>query len=221
MFKIIGADQREYGPVSEAQIRQWISDRRLNASSRAQRATGGDWQTLAEFPEFADLFQPAGETAPAPGTAAAPAPMTPPTGTPIPTASREMALSAVKGPAIALIITAGLGIALYFLGTIGQLIGFHNPMNQDMSDLPPQLRRFVLEDRGISGILGNLLGLAINGAILFGAVKMMRLQGHAFAIITCILAMLPCSCCCFVSIAFAIWGLVVLNKPEVKSQFTN
>ena len=49
MFKIIGADQREYGPVSEAQIRQWISDRRLNASSRAQRATGGDWQTLAEF----------------------------------------------------------------------------------------------------------------------------------------------------------------------------
>jgi len=94
-------------------------------------------------------------------------------------------------------------------------------MNQDMSDMPPQFRRWIMESRGTGGMLQALLGVVLNGAILFGAIKMLRLQGHTFAIITCILAMLPCQCCCFFSIAFAIWGLVVLNKPEVKSQFMN
>jgi len=62
----------------------------------------------------------------------------------------------------------------------------------------------------------------LNAAVLFGAIRMLRLQGHTFAIITCIIAMLPCNCCCFIPmIPFAIWALVVLNKPEVKSQFTN
>ena len=72
----------------------------------------------------------------------------------------------------------------------------------------------------MSGVF-SLVFAAISGFVLFGSIKMLRLQGHTFAIIICIVAMLPCSCCCFFGIPFAIWGLVVLNKPEVKSQFTN
>jgi hypothetical protein len=51
MYKIIGADQKEYGPVTGEQINQWIGQGRVNAQTKA-RAEGGDWKTLGEFPEF-------------------------------------------------------------------------------------------------------------------------------------------------------------------------
>jgi predicted Zn finger-like uncharacterized protein len=35
----------------------------------------------------------------------------------------------------------------------------------------------------------------------------------------CILAMIPCVNCCILGLPFGIWGLVVLNKPEVKDAF--
>ncbi len=52
MYKIIGADGREYGPVSTDQIRQWIAEGRANAQTRAQAEGGTEWRTLADFPEF-------------------------------------------------------------------------------------------------------------------------------------------------------------------------
>jgi len=52
MYKIIGADGREYGPVSADQIRQWIAEGRANAQTRAQGEGGADWRTLADCPEF-------------------------------------------------------------------------------------------------------------------------------------------------------------------------
>jgi hypothetical protein len=217
MFKIIGADQKEYGPVSTAQIRQWITDGRLNASTRAQREGGGDWQPLSAFEEFADIFQPAGATsAPAADPSAPFTPATP--SAPIPTASRDMAVKAIKGPAIALIVIAGLGIGLYCLAFLGHLSGHH----QDYSQMSPRVRDWMEQSQGPRGFLYDFLGVLLNGAVLFGAIRMLRLQGHTFAIITCIVAMLPCNCCCFAfNIPFAIWALIVLNKPEVKSQFTN
>jgi len=33
-FIIIGGDNKEYGPVSEADVRLWISEGRLNTASR-------------------------------------------------------------------------------------------------------------------------------------------------------------------------------------------
>lgn len=53
MYKIIGADGREYGPVSAEVIRQWISEGRANLQSRVQTEGSTVWQTLAELPEFA------------------------------------------------------------------------------------------------------------------------------------------------------------------------
>jgi hypothetical protein len=51
MYKIIGADQKEYGPVSADQINQWIAQGRVGAQTKIQ-ADGGDWKPLGEFPEF-------------------------------------------------------------------------------------------------------------------------------------------------------------------------
>jgi len=56
MYKIIGADQKEYGPITADQIRQWLAQGRVNAQTRAKPADGGEWQTLADIPEFADAF---------------------------------------------------------------------------------------------------------------------------------------------------------------------
>jgi prepilin-type processing-associated H-X9-DG protein len=52
MYKIIGTDQKEYGPVSSDQIHKWIAQGRINAQTKMQ-SEGGDWKSLGEFPEFA------------------------------------------------------------------------------------------------------------------------------------------------------------------------
>jgi TM2 domain-containing membrane protein YozV len=53
MYKIIGADGREYGPVSADQLRRWIAEGRANAQSRVQPASSVEWKPLGEWPEFA------------------------------------------------------------------------------------------------------------------------------------------------------------------------
>lgn len=215
MYKIIGADQKEYGPVSGDQIRQWIRDGRVNAHTRARLETGGDWQPLSAFPEFADAFQP--------GVAAAPTSM--PAMAPISGGgSREAALQAVKAPAICLIVIAGLGIALFFFGAISNFLG-GAVMRHPPANMPPEMQNFYQSMQNARGPLGGLLDLffvAMDALVLIGAIKMMRLQNRPFAIAACIIAMLPFTvfCCCIPGLPFGIWGLVVMNKPEVKSQFT-
>ena len=54
-YKIIGADGQQYGPVTTAQIREWIAAGRANPQTLAQPEGATDWKTLASFPEFADL----------------------------------------------------------------------------------------------------------------------------------------------------------------------
>jgi hypothetical protein len=53
-YKLIGADLLEYGPVSAEQIRQWISDGRVNAETKLQPEGTTEWKPLAEVPEFAE-----------------------------------------------------------------------------------------------------------------------------------------------------------------------
>lgn len=74
MYKIIGADQKEYGPISADQIRQWISEGRLNGQSMASSEDSSEWKPLSAFPEFAYL---AGPIASGAGAAEIPVPVTP------------------------------------------------------------------------------------------------------------------------------------------------
>jgi prepilin-type processing-associated H-X9-DG protein len=55
MYKIIGTDQKEYGPVTAYQINQWIVQGRVNGFTKGQ-AEGGEWKTLNQFPEFAEAL---------------------------------------------------------------------------------------------------------------------------------------------------------------------
>ena len=53
MYKIMGGDQKEYGPVSAEDIRQWIAEGRANAQTLVQAPGSADWKPLSAFPEFA------------------------------------------------------------------------------------------------------------------------------------------------------------------------
>lgn len=66
MYKIIGADQKEYGPITADQVNQWIAQGRVNTSTRAQ-AVRGEWKSLGEFPEFAAALSQRVAAASAPG----------------------------------------------------------------------------------------------------------------------------------------------------------
>jgi hypothetical protein len=52
MYRIIGADGREYGPVSADQLGQWMADGRVNQQTRIRSEESPDWKTVADLPEF-------------------------------------------------------------------------------------------------------------------------------------------------------------------------
>jgi len=79
MYKIIGGDRKEYGPVSADEVRHWISEGRLNGQSMAWlEGSSTGWQTLASFPEFAEALRTQMGSA------------VPPAGMPMPPVSAEL-----------------------------------------------------------------------------------------------------------------------------------
>jgi hypothetical protein len=57
------------------------------------------------------------------------------------------------------------------------------------------------------------------GVVIFGAIKMKALENYALAMASAVLALLPCSLCCLVSLPIGVWALVTLLNPEVKAAF--
>lgn len=72
MYKIIGSDGRQYGPVSADQIRIWLKENRLNAQTLLQPEGVVDWQPVSAMPEFSgDLKSAPPLAAPPPADVAA------------------------------------------------------------------------------------------------------------------------------------------------------
>jgi len=208
MYKIIGADGKEYGPISVDQLRQWLNEGRVNAQSKVLAEGATEWKTLADIPELVGTTPVPPPSPPSfhPGAAAA--------------GTREAALQAVKGPAIALIVTAALGIAYYGLSGVFTLVAGGTMFHHELPpNIPPQMRAFFEGMHGSMAGVINLFFAALNAFVLLGAIKLMRLQSYGLAMAACIVAMLPCQCCCLFGLPFGIWALVVLSKPEVKSAF--
>jgi len=59
MYKIVGADGRQYGPVNAEEIRRWIADQRVNAQTLVQMEGSQEWKPLGSFAEFAAGLKPA------------------------------------------------------------------------------------------------------------------------------------------------------------------
>jgi hypothetical protein len=58
MYKIIGVDGKEYGPVAIDQIRTWLDQGRVNAQTRVSPAESVEWKPLSEVPELASFLGP-------------------------------------------------------------------------------------------------------------------------------------------------------------------
>lgn len=236
MYKIIGGDQKEYGPVTFEQLAQWIRDNRANAQTLVQKE-GGPWMPLGSMPEFsADLAaqQPAPAApvgaAPTPGpgpSPAAPSSPFPPAGAPVSPGygfgenSVEKARQMVQGPATGLMVTGILCGILAVVGLIGNLFG--GGIQPPPGGVPPEMQPFfdmMAQMQGPVAIISTLFGLAVSGLAVFAAQKLRALEGFVLTVVTVALLMIPCtSPCCCIGIPVGIWILVVLFKPEVKSAF--
>jgi len=59
MYRILGADGRQYGPVDADRLRQWIRDGRANAYTSVLAEGETEWKPLSAFPELAVAPAPA------------------------------------------------------------------------------------------------------------------------------------------------------------------
>jgi hypothetical protein len=55
MYKIIGADGNQYGPVDIAQLQQWARANRVSGQTLVQADGANDWKPLSTYPELAPL----------------------------------------------------------------------------------------------------------------------------------------------------------------------
>jgi hypothetical protein len=67
MYKIIGADGREYGPITADQLRNWIAEGRATAQTKVQAEGSAQWKPLTEYLEFAAALARTPPPQPAPG----------------------------------------------------------------------------------------------------------------------------------------------------------
>jgi hypothetical protein len=74
MYKIIGQDGKEYGPISGEQLRQWISQNRVESRTPVFADGAKDWTFVGLLPEFVNLFTAEVPPAIAPQTIAPPTP---------------------------------------------------------------------------------------------------------------------------------------------------
>jgi hypothetical protein len=136
----------------------------------------------------------------------------------------EEVRESVKLPAIFLLINGALVVLMSVWGVVSSTIG-RTAREQEISealnrpDVPPAMRKFF-EYSAHAGPVPGVISLILGGLIIFGAVKMLKVQSRTWAMVAAILSLIPCllPCCCL-GVPFGIWALVVLNKPEVVSAF--
>jgi hypothetical protein len=169
MYILIGADQKEYGPVAADEVRAWIAEGRANGQTLA-RFEGGPWKPLSTFPEFVGSL----------GAAPQPAP-------PVPMAPISPAGRAPKTNSMAV---AGLvmGILSMTVGLFccGPLLVF-NILGIIFSSVAlSQIKKGPVQQTGrnlaIVGLVLSLLGLVFQIIIMiaFGAMGILRqiIQQH-------------------------------------------
>jgi hypothetical protein len=140
MYRIIGADGRQYGPISADQIRRWIAEGRANAQTQTLAEGAAEWKPLGAFPEFANSF-----------TTQAPPSINPVTGSHL-RATNSFALWGMIFGILALVCCCPK-ILFGALGLIFSLVGL-SQINE---------RPDLYEGRGyaIAGIVLSAIGLAL------------------------------------------------------------
>jgi hypothetical protein len=157
MYKILGIDNKEYGPVPAEIVRRWIREGRADARTRVQSVDSSVWKSLADCPEFAaDLPVRRGP------------PPLPPSGTPAPTTPAAVPLTRVP--------TSGLAVASFVLAVLAPLsVGITAPIALALGIaalVRISRRRGHLKGRGLAlgGVIISALALIILSAVVLVAV---------------------------------------------------
>ena len=159
MYYLIGADQKEYGPVAADEVCAWIAEGRANGQTLG-RLEGGPWKPLSTFPEFAATL----------GAAPQPAP-------PVPLAQASLTGRAPK--------TNGMAVAGLVMGILSTTIGLvccglvFNILGIIFSSVAlSQIKRSQQTGRNLAivGMVLSLLGLVFQIIIIvvFGAMGLLK-----------------------------------------------
>jgi hypothetical protein len=213
MYRVQGTDLKEYGPVTEKQVLEWIAENRLNAFSMAQKEGDPEWRPLSQYPEFTSALQ-AQPALPPPLASAATAP------------DPQRAARLLQGPSLALLLMGTVGLVITLSGFVARdwLVDALLRATANFPAAVPseQLGLWKTElsrDLTLRDYVRGLAGVVINGVMIAGALAMRRLENRNLALAAATFALIPCQCCCCVSIPFGVWALLMLNRPEVKQSF--
>ena len=230
-YFIQGADQKEYGPISGDQLRQWIAENRLNRFSPARAEAETLWKTLGDFPEFAGALGSPAPIASTPRPTAHPAP-TPggwgasgtPSGSgmrPTPGISESVVAEKLRVPAIGIVVTGSIGVLMALFGIVSALVGANR--QEIPSGAPPEMERMLKSYLAMAETFAvpiNALTLILSLVTLLAGVRMLQRRSYGLVMTGVILAIIPCfSACCCLGLPFGIWALVVLSNAEVKAAF--
>jgi hypothetical protein len=148
MYKIIGVDGREYGPIGAEVLRRWIAEGRANGQTPAQSEGVPGWKPLATLPEFADLAAPPpvlGTPPVFPGTAPQPVKNSP---------------MAVAGFVCSLLGLICCGPLFPVLGLVFSIVG--------LSEIKRNPQQFTGGSLAVAGIVLSILKLLIIALFVFG-----------------------------------------------------
>jgi hypothetical protein len=150
MYRIIGADGREYGPVAADRLREWIVEGRVNAQTKALVEGTAVWKPLVEYLEFAPLLARMAASLPAPGPIH------------IPQTPRTNAM-AVAGLIMGILsMTCGMccchGLPFNVLGIVFSLVALGQIKNDPLTQQGRPL--------AIAGLVLSLLGIVLAASML-------------------------------------------------------
>jgi hypothetical protein len=128
---------------------------------------------------------------------------------------KQQALDMVSAPATALMVLAGLTIAMICVAIPFNVFLLVSGVAQELGrgGIDPVFKIVVRT-------LWELLLLPFSIFTFWGAVQMKNLRRYDAARIAAFVAAVPCiGPCCPIGIPFGIWAVTVLGKPEIRSAF--
>ena len=152
----------------------------------------------------------------------APAPPPPP---------RSSVRSKVQPAAVALGTVGGLSLLLSLMGLGLSLLSWMSPGTfridpEDLGvhdrDMREAWRSIEVLFHGPIGVASNLVLALVSAFVIVAAIQMSRLRAWPVAVAASGIAAVPCLmpyCCCCINLPIAVWCLVVLLQPDVRSAF--
>lgn len=123
---------------------------------------------------------------------------------------RAAAEAKVKIPAIVMMVLAIIGAIFDLIQLIMHAVGsgMHAANGGEMEQIM----------NGAVGAVIEVIGLICTGFVVYGFIKMMKLQSRTLSYVAVIMSMVPCTgACCYINVFVGIWALMVLADPVVKA----